>query len=147
MNMVTFSKPASSVWWWLRRLVMESDLMINDHLETWRHALLLTIMQSWVRLIPKMREIRTCENPALWSAIMRATSVSVYLAQGFDEPSRLLGLFIFQRPFACMSLILSCCVPRNRCAGLTHFRLSQACRTYMPGGIGPWIRNQAARCA
>ena len=50
-------------------------------------------------------------------------------------------------PFLALSCILSASVPRKRCSGFTHLRLSHLCRTNNPEGIDPLVSSHDMRCA
>ena len=74
-------------------------------------------------------------------------SIHLFLRFAFIEQMSGSRLYPFgPLPFAYMSSMFSCCVPKNRCAGLQHRLLSQRCRTFIPFGIGPSHSSHAYLC-
>ncbi len=50
------------------------------------------------------------------------------------------------RSLAAISSMFSLCVPRNKCSGFRHFRLSHLWQTDIPFGIGPTNLSYERRC-
>lgn len=82
--------------------------------------------------MPNARPIALPENPTAAQCRINLTSTAVNLDVPQASPRG-----EAQRPLAPLSRMFSACVPRNRCAGLTHGGLSQECRTQSPAGISP----------
>src|SRR5690606_2215609 len=78
--------------------------------------------------------------PDLHKAFTWMTCSAVSFEKWLLEPHT--NLFLLMQ-----SWILSFCVPRIRCSGLTHPRLSQTCLTTFPVGISPLNSKYEAMCA
>lgn len=77
------------------------------------------------------RASSTCVNrPVAYIALISATWSSVKRAVPVFDPRA-------SRRFENLSLMFSCCVPKNKCLGLTHGGLSQRWHTFMPSGMEP----------
>lgn len=72
---------------------------------------------------------------------MSLTSLSTNFALGLAVP------FIYASlPFLCLSKLLSANVPRNKCAGFTHKRLSHLWQMHIPFGKGKLDNSQDIVC-
>lgn len=110
------------------------------------HHLPLTIYLTIELLTPNILESLTYPMPPVaYSARISLTCFSVSLLFGCNSPK--VGVGGRQRPLVLQSALLSAYVPKNRCAGFTHLRLSHLWQTYNPSGMMPFISSQAKRWA
>lgn len=90
----------------------------------------MAMSKTVLKSMPNDLAIDLRHSPAAKRALMSMTSCALSLEFLLAIP---FGATC--RPLRILSCILSKCVPKNKCSGLTHIGLSQVCSTWAPGGM------------
>ncbi len=107
---------------------------------TWDHFFRRAISEMVHGRTPNIFAISRCVCPRSSRYLISSTLLSLSLARGLLSPRRV-PRHLCALPLRTMSAVLSARVPKNRCVGLTHARLSQVWHTHAPSGIA--CRNNA----